>query len=209
MKFTKRVKNIWSKFWFLLWKDDSFKGWIFSIVFLFIFIRFIFFPGLSFVTGTYLPLAIVESCSMYHQGNLFSNFDNWWERHEEKYSAFGITREDFESFHLSNGFNKGDILFILGISPENVKIGDVIIFEAGARNPIIHRVVSISEEEGDYIFSTIGDNNQGQLEFEKRISSEKVVGKTALRIIPYAGWLKLIFFEFQKPLSERGFCKEN
>ena len=76
------IGKLWEKFWFIVWKDDSLKGWIFSIIFLFILIKFIFFPTLSFITGTSLPLAIVESCSMYHQGNLLSNFDSWWETHD-------------------------------------------------------------------------------------------------------------------------------
>ena len=77
-----KFKNFWKKFWFIVWKDNSLKGWIISILFLFIVIKFIFFPLLNLVTGTTLPLAIVESCSMHHKGNIFSNFDNWWERHD-------------------------------------------------------------------------------------------------------------------------------
>ena len=79
------IKKGLKKFWFIVWKDDSFKGWILSLLFIFIFIKFIFFPGLSFITGTQLPLAIVESCSMYHQGNLLSNNAEWWERQNSKY----------------------------------------------------------------------------------------------------------------------------
>jgi signal peptidase I len=205
----KKNGNFFKKFWNLLWKDDSLKGWIFSIVFLFLFIRFIFFPGLSLVTGTSLPLAIVESCSMYHGGNLFSNFDNWWERHAAKYSDFGIGEGEFNGFWWSSGFNKGDILFITGVSPENIKIGDVIIFDAGRSTPIIHRVVSIEQENGSYVFSTMGDNNNGQLGVEKKISADQILGKARLRLVPYAGWLKLVFFEGGKPVYERGFCREN
>src|SRR3989344_2362668 len=104
-------KNLFQKFWFLLWKDNSVKGWIFSIIFLFLFIKFIFFPVLSLLTGTSLPLAIVESCSMYHEGGLFSIFDSWWKEHEVKYGVFGVSQEEFNEFPLKKGFNKGDILF--------------------------------------------------------------------------------------------------
>ena len=72
----KKLKKLWKDIWFLLWKDDSLKGWLLSVLVIFIFIKFIFFPTLSLVTGTVLPLAIVESCSMYHQGNILSNYDN-------------------------------------------------------------------------------------------------------------------------------------
>src|SRR3990167_8854563 len=113
----KSNKNLFQKFWFLLWKDNSIKGWIFSVVFLFLFIKFIFFPALSFATGTSLPLAIVESCSMYHQGNLLSDFNSWWDTKGEKYSQFNITKSEFEDFGFEKGFNKGDILFIVGANP--------------------------------------------------------------------------------------------
>ena len=202
MGFKKGIKKLWH----LLWKDDSWKGWIFSIIFLFVFIKFIFFPLLSLITGTALPLVIVESCSMYHSGNLLSNFDNWWLENGNKYSQFEIIKEEFLNFRFKKGFNKGDILFVLGANPKKIKVGDVIIFEAGQKNPLIHRVVEITEENGKKFFSTIGDNNPSQLQIETRIKEEQLVGKAVLKIAPYAGWTKLIFFEGLRNKSERGFC---
>ena len=52
--FKKRFKKFWKKFWFIVWKDDSLKGWIISIIFLFVVIKFIFFPLLNLATGTTL-----------------------------------------------------------------------------------------------------------------------------------------------------------
>src|SRR3989344_9269536 len=106
------VTNFLKKFWHLVWKDDSLKGWIFAVVFLFIVIKLIFFPLLSLATGTTLPLAIVESCSMYHQGNLLSNFPDWWANNQNKYIQFRINEKTFNTFSMIKGFNKGDILFI-------------------------------------------------------------------------------------------------
>ncbi len=203
------VKKFLKKFWFIVWKDDSFKGWIISLVFLFVIIKLIFFPLLSLTTGTALPLVIVESCSMYHEGNLFSNFNNWWETHDMKYFQLKLTEKDWKEFSFKKGFNKGDILFITGSKPEKIELGDVIIFNANYRNPVIHRVISIEQEGEEYIFSTVGDNNNGQIEFEKRISEDQVVGKATANIAPYLGWIKLIFFEKMRSPSERGFCEEN
>ena len=203
------IKNFLKKFWFLLWKDDSLKGWIFSIIFIFVFIKFIFFPSLSLVTGTVLPLAIVESCSMYHDGNLLSNYDEWWDEHENKYSKFEIEKNMFRDFRLKNGFNKGDILFILGTKTEKLEMGDVIIFEVSASNPVIHRIIEIKNVNDNLVFSTIGDNNKGQLSFEQNINSEQIIGKAVFKLFPYVGWIKLIFFEINKPISEKGFCDEN
>lgn len=203
------IKEVWKKFWDLLWKDDSWKGWLFSIIFIFIFIKLIFFPVLSLATGTALPLAIVESCSMYHENNLFSNTQKWWVDHTAKYSRLSINLDEWNTFSLKRGFNKGDILFALRANPEKLEVGDVIIFEAGHTNPLIHRIVRVKEENGEKIFSTIGDNNPGQLEVEQEITEDQLIGKAVFRLTPYAGWLKLIFFEFKRTSSERGFCKAN
>ena len=203
------LKKFLSKFWQIVWKDDSFKGWIISIIFLFVVIKLIFFPVLNLTTGTELPLAIVESCSMYHQGDMFGDYDEWYGKHEQKYSIQDITKEQFKEFTLKKGFNKGDILFIIGIDPEDVKIGDIIIFNANHANPIIHRVMEIKQVNGEYFYSTLGDNNNGQLAIEKNISETQLVGKAVFKLAPYLGWIKLAFFELQRPESQRGICYEN
>ncbi len=202
-------KKFWKKFWWVVWKDESFRGWIISIIFIFIIIKFIFFPVLSLATGTSLPLAIVESCSMYHKGNVFSNYDSWWERHENKYLEFEISNEQFKDFNFRRGFSKGDILFLIKAKPEKLEMGDIIVFDAGRKNPIIHRIIEINQTDNEYIFSTIGDNNNGQLSVEKEIKQEQLVGKAVFRITPSLGWGKLIFYERLRPESERGFCEEN
>jgi len=208
MALKKRGRGFFKKFWHFLWKDNSFKGWVFSLVFLFIFIKLIFFPILSLATGTSLPLAIVESCSMYHKGNLFSDLNTWWDRQEDKYSKFEIDKLDFQKFSMENGFNKGDILLILRANPEKLNEGDIIIFNADQKNPVIHRIIEIKEKDGEKVFSTIGDNNAGQFNFEKEIMEERLVGKAVLKLAPYIGWVKLIFYEWGKPFSERGLCNE-
>ncbi len=217
-KIEEATKKGFDKFWFLLWKDNSLKGWLFSMIFLFVFIKFIFFPVLNLATGTALPLAIVESCSMYHQRNVFSNFDEWFGGHESKYSELGISKSEFQNFIFKRGFSKGDILFIVGANPDKLKVGDIIAFKSGNRNtPIIHRIIEIKEENGERIFTTIGDNNAKVLipsnnvggVDERNIEEEQIVGKAVFRLTPALGWIKLIFFEASKPVSERGFCREN
>lgn len=214
-----KFKKFWKKFWFIVWKDNSLKGWIISLIVLFVFIKLIFFPLLNLATGTALPLAIVESCSMYHEGNVFSNYDEWWERHEDKYETLGISKEDFYGINkFRRGFSKGDILFLVGANPEKLEIGDIIAFESGTRNvPVIHRIVDIQEEDGELIFTTIGDNNAQSLTSvnnnlgvdETTISADQIVGKAVFRVVPYVGWAKLIFYEHLKTSSEQGGCEEN
>lgn len=206
MSYKKEVQNYLKRFWHLLWRDDSFKGWLFSIVFIFAFVRFIFFPLLIFLTGTPLPLAIVESCSMYHEGNLLSDPDEWWEENKGKYSQFNINKSDFEEFSMRRGFNKGDILFIVGRNPDKLELGDIIVFDANQRHPIIHRIVEIDDSNNGRIFSTLGDNNLDQLPIEREIRESQIMGKAVFKAAPYLGWVKLVFFEWQKPPEKRGFC---
>lgn len=212
-------KKGWKKFWHLMWKDQSLKGWIFAFAVLFIFIKFIFFPGLNFLSGTSQTLAIVESCSMYHDSSFlfFKDFDKWWENHEEKYSEYEITKDDFKKYTLKNGFNKGDILFSIRAKPDSLEIGDVILFDSGHGNPIIHRIINIKQEDSELIFQTIGDNNKYSLNAtntlyginELHIEENQLIGKAVFKLAPYLGWGKLIFYDWQKPESERGLCDEN
>ena len=189
------MKNWWKKFVKFM-KEDSWQSLLVSLILAFLVIKFIIFPVLIFFTGTPLPLVIVESCSMYHHENGFEKTFT-----SEVYSDYGLSIEDTENWVFQNGFAKGDIIFVL--APKNLEVGDVIIFDGGQRNPIIHRLISVGET-----FTTKGDNyvtNKGVGPFEKSIESEKIVGKAVFRI-PLVGWIKLIFFDWRNPASARGLC---
>jgi hypothetical protein len=198
--------NNFKKFWAFL-KEDSWPSMIVSLILLVLIIKLIFFPTLSFITSSPLPLVVIESCSLYHE----TDFDNWWEKQAAWYGSKNITKELFETFHYRNGLNKGDIIFVWGRT--NYEIGDIIIFDPNsdstARHPIIHRIV----EENP--IGTKGDHNPGQLVSnshsnpqnidETNIPEKNILGKATLRI-PALGWIKLIFFEPFKPQRERWFC---
>ena len=64
----------------------------------------------------------------------------------------------------------------------NVELTDV----SGVDIPVVHRVI----QKGDNSLETKGDNNPGQLEFEKDIRPEQVYGRVFFRI-PKIGSLKL------------------
>ena len=194
----RKIVSSLKKFWNFLWNGNSFLSWITFLIIIFIFIKFIFFPILSLVFGTSLPIVIVESCSMYHD----YNFNDWWERNKEWYEESDITKEEFSAFPLKNGFNKGDIFFIIGVNSEKIKLGDVIIFDnVQSKRPIIHRVVNLDPLE------TKGDNNIAQIPFEVDIDQINILGKATFVRIPFIGWIKLIFFEPLRSESDKGFCK--
>ncbi|MFZ5955873.1 MAG: signal peptidase I [Nanoarchaeota archaeon] len=184
-------KNFFKKFLDFL-REDSWSSMIVTLILAFLIIKFVLFPSLSFITGTKLPLVIVESCSMYHSTELKEIVQN------SIYSEHNINFDDTKNWNFKNGINKGDIIFVVG--PDNLKNGDVIIFSANTNHPIIHRIISINKT-----VTTKGDNNNGLLEAEKNIQKEQIIGRAVFRI-PLIGWIKLVFYEpFRNP-NERGLC---
>ena len=181
------------KFWRFL-KQDTWPSFFVSLILIVLIIKFILFPLLSLLLSTPLPLVVVESCSMYHP----VAFDGWWDRSAGWYEAENISRATFAAFPFKNGLNKGDIILVTGRS--SYQQGDVIIFAAETRYPIIHRLIHEQPR------ATKGDNNPDQLPFERNISEKVLVGKAVARV-PLLGWIKLIFFEPLKPAHLRGFCQ--
>ncbi len=199
-------KSFWRKLWWFLWEDTSIWSWIANIVLAFILIKFVIYPGLGFLLGTTHPIVAVVSGSMDHEGS----FDQWWAREQccvdtscskrlaqgELYIKYGITPEDFKEYQFSNGFNKGDIMLLT--SPKELAIGDILVFWADTRTePIIHRIVQVKGLPDGRVFKTKGDHNCGSAAFEQSIGSEKMIGKTLIRI-PLLGWIKIGFVELLK-----------
>ena len=109
---------------------------------------------------------------------------------------FNISKSDFLGFSFKNGFNRGDIIFLKGTSPEKLAVGDVLVFWTGRPDPIIHRVIRKWTENGNYFFQTKGDHNLKSINShnlnEAKITSGQIVGKALFRV-PYLGWLKIGF----------------
>ncbi|MBI4177685.1 MAG: signal peptidase I [Candidatus Aenigmarchaeota archaeon] len=96
---------------------------------------------------------------------------------------------DVISESMSPSINRGDLVIVKHAEPQDIKIGDVIVFDTLSQSlPVIHRVYKIND---DGTFQTLGDNNRGvQHEWEKQISAKDIVGKSVL-VIPYAGLIKI------------------
>jgi signal peptidase I len=178
------------KIWKFLWYDDSPLSWIVSIILAFIIIKFIVYPLIGILLGTGYPIVAVVSGSMEHN----ADFDTWWEFKGEWYEEENITKEQFSKFKFKNGFNKGDIMIVLGKEPQNINKGDVLIFESTVDYPVIHRIVKIWQIDEKYYFQTKGDNNMNSYDRlnEKEINEENIVGVAVLRV-PYLGWIKIVF----------------
>ncbi len=184
-KFKKSLKKIW----YFVWEDNSIWSWIVNIILAFVIVYFLIYPGLGLLFGTSLPVVAVVSESMEHNR---LNFDEFYQKQASFYEENNIKKEDFGKFPFKNGFNKGDIMILFKADPKKIEIGDVIVYRADHRDPIIHRVVKISKEnEGNY-YTTKGDNVNRIQDFERIIWEKDLLGRAVLRI-PYLGWVKIGF----------------
>lgn len=182
--------------------EDSWQSTIINILLAFLIIKFLVFPGLSFVLNSDFPIVAVVSQSMQHDNPLLNkktDFDDWYKYHETYYNNYNITKNDFLKFPQKNGFRKGDILFIYGKRYESLDIGDVIVFEGGLIYPIIHRIINVTKENGEVInVQTKGDNNPYSINSsplnEFSIKKDEYYGKAFFKI-PYIGLIKIYLFK--------------
>ena len=187
MGFKRRAKRVWK----FIWEDDSVWSWVVNIVLAFVLIKFVVYPGLGFALGTSHPVVAVISESMEHN----EPFDDWWSNGGQWYRDHGISKEEFSQFILRNGFNKGDIIVLRGA--KDAEVGDIIVFQSGRPDPIIHRVVKMSATGNGKVYQTKGDNrrpNQQQIRNalldETNIPENEVIGK-ALFKVPFLGYIKI------------------
>ena len=198
----KKNKSLPKKIWHFLWEDNSTLSWIVNVILAFVLIKFLLYPGLGLIMATDYPIVAVVSNSMEHQ----QDFDFWWGTQalcnksyctqKEYYNSISITEQQFKEFSFKNGFNKGDIMFLIGQKPKNIKIGDVIVFKSNRADPIIHRVIDVWYENDQYHFRTKGDNNPRSFQeiHETDITEDRVIGKSIIRV-PFLGWVKIGFVE--------------
>ena len=191
------LKRKLKKLWYFIWEDNSIWSWIVNIVLAFVLIKFIVYPGLGLLLQTSHPVVAVVSESMEHD----NGFEKWWQNSGKWYVGNDIRKEDFLGFPLKNGFNKGDIMVLKGKKPENINIGDVVVFWSSKRDPIIHRVVKKWQDNNIYYFQTKGDHNPNSIKSqfldETKISQEQLVGNAVLRV-PLLGYIKIWFVELIK-----------
>jgi hypothetical protein len=172
------------KLYYFIFKDDSLLSWVVNVLLAIVLVKFIIYPGLSLILGTSLPLVAVISGSMDHNS---MDFDTWWEEHGEWYEEQGITKEMFDSYIFTNGFNKGDVMILT--EANNPEVGDVLVYSSLSHPyPVIHRVTYINEE--DNLFQFRGDNNPSP--DPQLISEDQILGKAVVRV-PWIGWIKIWF----------------
>jgi len=89
----------------------------------------------------------------------------------------------------------GSVAFIEDVPPESLHVGDVILFRPPSsgqpRDPVMHRIVSIEEVDGERVIRTKGDSNESADPWQLRVVGE---GGRLVFVVPYAGYL-LWFFQ--------------
>jgi len=101
--------------------------------------------------------------------------------------------------------HKGDLLFVMGVEPENIKNGtiidkdgDIIVFNAQGLwhsapiEPIVHRVIDKYQDGGIWYFRTKGDANA--IRDQAPVPEDRVIG-VVIGGIPYIGWVKIFLTE--------------
>jgi len=92
-------------------------------------------------------------------------------------------------------------MVLKGEKPQNLKVGDIIVFQSKRPDPIIHRIIGTRYENDKYYFTTKGDHNlisimDNTLD-EKNISEDIIIGKALFRV-PLLGYVKIWFVELVK-----------
>ena len=183
--------GFFKKIWHFIWHDDSLLSWIANFLLAFILVKWVLYPIIGLLLGTSFPIVAVVSGSMEHPAE---DFETWWENNKW-YQEHNFTADEFATYTTPNGFNKGDIMVLYGTAPKDIKVGDVLVYETTFHsNPIIHRVVAVTEENNEYIFTTKGDNNP--LPDQHKVTEAQLQHTgTALFRVPLLGWIKLWFTE--------------
>lgn len=187
-------KKTMKKVWFFIWEDNSVWSWLVNILLAFVLIKFVVYPGLGFLLSTSYPIVAVVSSSMEHDGS----YNAWWDSQANWYMQNGISKDEFSSFSLKSGFNKGDIMILYGTTPRDLQVGDVIVFKSARPDPIIHRIVKKWEDKGIYYFQTKGDHNSDSIRStsldETRIRQDQYLGRAVIRV-PLIGYVKIWFVD--------------
>ncbi len=142
--------------------------------------------GMAYALQTDFPVVAVVSRSMEHA--------NPTETHYPFLQEKSLTIEQIKNLPFDDGIRMGDIVVVRGAPLNEIKAGDVVVYKFPGREPIIHRVVEITEEG----LITKGDNNRNIDQINEGIATpikaENLKGKAILHI-PLLGYVKIIYLK--------------
>lgn len=182
MKIGERLREAWN----FLWHGESALSYLAFTIVSFITLSilyqvFLFFLGFFGVED----LFVVITSSMIHSNDINSSYYEWMRVH-------GYNQSQMSSWSFPEGLNLGDLVVVMKVRPQELEVGDVIVYEpseSGYR--IIHRIIFINETGGKILFTTKGDANYGVMGFEKNLTPRQVVGRAEARV-PFVGIPKMV-----------------
>ena len=77
-------------------------------------------------------------------------------------------------------FNIGDLIIERKIEQEDIHVGDIITYSLNNQNTVTHRVIKISQENGEILYETKGDNNNSP--DEKLVKYSQIQGHIVFKI---------------------------
>jgi signal peptidase len=151
-----------------LWKNDYFQTAL--MIALVVAIVFGFWNGMAYALGTEYPMVAVSGPSMCMLPGSYC--DGW-------------------SHPFERTLHDGDLVVLQGVSPGDIKIGDIIVYRRNSGDFIIHRVIDIVPGANNtLLFRTKGDGNSGEDPWGP-IPQDTVIGRVILRI-PWFGHIALV-----------------
>ena len=175
-----KAKSLFRKFWHIYWEDNSILSYIVFFIVAYLVLKFVAFPIFLFAAGLSDVTAVMTE-SMVHYKDVNHTYYEWMLEHN-------FTMDQIENFPFPNGLNVGDVIFVKKVhSPDEIKLGDVIVFYGPRGYSIIHRVV----EKVNDTFTTKGDANPRSAYYETNIKFEDIKGKAIFKV-PYLGYPRVL-----------------
>jgi signal peptidase I len=101
--------------------------------------------------------------------------------------VIGLRFDTILSGSMSPSMNIGDLVVVTPTSPEDLKVGDVIVFHSPNGGGLVcHRIVAIDQGDGSLAFQTKGDANEDPDPLP--LDSDSIVGKVQV-CIPMMGYV--------------------
>ncbi len=107
-----------------------------------------------------------------------------------------VTLAVVEGKSMEPTLQTGDLVLVIRVSPEDIHVGDIIVYKKPDGTFIIHRVIKVKHVDDQFYYVTQGDNNP--IPDGPGVPYRDVIGKVvsvndAPIKIPVIGYLSLMF----------------
>lgn len=97
---------------------------------------------------------------------------------------FGVQPRLVSGVSMEPALDVGDIAITREVEPQDIEVGDIIMYASPGGASVLHRVVDLYSEGGQTVFITQGDNNNAP---DPPMIAEQVQGEVVL-VVPKVGW---------------------